>query len=63
MQTPDPSYVAHSILTAPAWARLGITMADPRMRERAAEELALAIVERLDQPPAIYDASQIPLPL
>ncbi len=63
MTTPNPSYIAHSILTAPAWARLGITMPDERMRERAAEELALAIVARLEQPPTVYDASQIPLPL
>ncbi len=38
-------------------------MPDNRIRERAAEELALAIVERLEQPLAMYDASQMPLPL
>lgn len=46
MQTPSPFFIAHSILSAPAWARLGITMPDPGLRERAAAELALAIIER-----------------
>ena len=63
MQTPSPFFIAHSILSAPTWAQLGITMPDPRLRERAAAELALAIVERLEQPPVIHDAEQMPLPL
>ena len=42
---------------------MGITMPDERLRERAAEELPLAIVGRLDQSAAIYDANQIPLSL
>lgn len=43
--------IAQAILEAPGWARVGITMSDPRMREKAAEELALSIAERLDPQP------------
>ena len=59
---PDPAELIPAILTAPGWARLGIAVADERMRERAAHELALSIVEHLNPAPA--DASdQLPLAL
>lgn len=59
----SPFFIAASTLSAPARARVGITMPDPRLRERAAEELALAIVERLESPPADHDRCQMALPL
>lgn len=63
MQTPSPFFIAASILSAPAWVRLGIAVPDQRMRERAARELAGVIVDRLDEPPMIADADQMALPL
>lgn len=56
----EPTSIAQAILEAPGWARVGITMADPRMRERAAQELALSIVETLD-PQGKSDPRQLPL--
>jgi hypothetical protein len=63
MQTPSPSHVAQVILTAPAWARVGIAAPSEALRERAAQELALVIVERLDEPLPQQDTGQIALPL
>lgn len=39
--------IAQAILEAPGWARIGITMPDPSMREKAAIELALTIADQL----------------
>ena len=52
---PSPAVMASAILAAPGWARVGITVADERMRERAAQELARSIVEQLS--PAPVDAA------
>ncbi|MCW3797130.1 hypothetical protein OMW55_04825 [Sphingomonas sp. BN140010] len=49
--------------SAPAWVRLGLTVPDPRLRERAADALAATIVERLDEPIRIEDRNQLVLPL
>lgn len=58
----DPARLSAVILHAPGWARVGITMLDERLRERAASALACAIVEELD-PPDLPDGRQIALPL
>ena len=50
------------ILNSPAWARVGLTMPDERMRERAADALAASIIEKLN-PPQEPDRNQLPLPL
>lgn len=63
MITTSPAHLAQTILTAPAWARVGITAPNERLREQAAEELALAIVARLERPERVYDARQMALPL
>ena len=47
--TANPSTIAAAIADAPAWALIGLTMPDPQMRERGAEELARWIVERVDE--------------
>lgn len=39
--------IAKAILDAPGWARVGITMPDSNMREKAAAELALTIADHL----------------
>jgi hypothetical protein len=50
------------LLAAPGWARVGLTMPDERMRERAADALAATIIAKLDgsSPP---DVNQLNLPL
>jgi hypothetical protein len=53
--------LAASILSAPGWARVGINMPDPAMRERAASELARSIVEQFTSLP--HDAGQLTLGL
>lgn len=50
------------LLAAPGWARVGLTMPDERMRERAADMLAATIIERLEGK-AAPDPDQFRLPL
>lgn len=61
MERLDPQLLSEAILSAPAWARVGITMRDERMRLKAADELAQSIVERLSDYPAIPDSDQLKL--
>jgi hypothetical protein len=49
--------------SAPTWARLGLTVRDARLRERAADALAATIIERLDEPTKVEDRNQLVLPL
>lgn len=44
MERFDETEVTAAILSAPGWARVGITMPDREMRERAASELARVIM-------------------
>ncbi len=48
----DAREVADAILSAPGWARIGITVPNEHLREKAALEVALAVVEHFDPPPA-----------
>lgn len=50
------------LLAAPGWARVGLTMPDERMRERAADTLAATIIEKLEGSPP-PDVNQLSLPL
>lgn len=50
------------LLAAPGWARVGLTMPDVRMRERAADTLAATIIEKLEGP-VLPDVNQLRLPL
>lgn len=61
MERLDPQQLSEAILNAPAWARVGITMRDGRMREKAANELAQAIVDRLMDYPGISHPDQLRL--
>ncbi|MFX4087072.1 DUF6771 family protein [Sphingobium yanoikuyae] len=61
MERLDPQQLSEAILHAPAWARVGITMPDEEMREKAAAELANSILERLSDYPAIPDPNQLSL--
>jgi hypothetical protein len=56
-----PADIVPVILAAPAWARVGITVRDPRLRARAAEALARTIFEELDDDTPARDASQLSL--
>jgi len=57
-----PADMIPVILAAPAWARIGLTVRDPRLRERAAETLARTILEELGDAPT-HDANQLSLAL
>ena len=48
---------------APTWVRLGLTVPDARLRERAADALAAKIIERMNEPIRIEDRNQLALPL
>lgn len=63
MERIDPEEISEIILMAPAWARIGITMPDENLRIRAANELAITIVEQLAGYPEIKDRNQLSLPL
>lgn len=54
--------ISAAILSSPGWCRVGITAPSEQLREKAALELALSIVEHLN--PAPSDAAdQLPLAL
>lgn len=57
-----PADMVPVILASPAWARIGLTVRDPRLRERAAETLARTIFEELGDGP-VWDANQLSLGL
>lgn len=61
MERLDPKQLSEALLAAPSWAKVGLTMPDRNMREKAAAELANTIVERLDDFPGIPDPDQLPL--
>lgn len=63
MERIDTSAVAHAILDAPGWARVGITAPSSFLREDAALELARLIADAVDAPPSVPPAEQSTLPL
>jgi len=56
------SDLARILLNAPAWARVGLTVRDERLRERAADTLAAIVVEKLT-PSEEADPRQLCLPI
>jgi hypothetical protein len=58
---PEAAEISAAILSAPGWARVAITMPDPRMRERGADELARAIATSLSSDPREDHRDQLPL--
>ena len=56
----DPHALSAILIEAPAWAQVGLTMPDRRLRERAADCLAATIIERLAEP-AQPDPDQLAL--
>ncbi len=59
----DRDQISVILQTAPAWARVGLTVRDAALRERAADTLAAAILKRLDEPAPCVDRDQLALPL
>lgn len=60
MERIEREQLSEIILAAPAWARIGLTVRDERLRERAADTLAAAIIERLERDPV--NVNQLALP-
>jgi Trm5-related predicted tRNA methylase len=58
----DPDRVAHALLNAPGWARVGLTAPTEIIREAAAQELALTIA-RIDGEATTADPNQLVLAL
>lgn len=63
MSQPDPSIIAHALLTSSGFARVALTAPSERLREAAAAELARGIVCALEGFPVGSDARQMALPL
>jgi 2C-methyl-D-erythritol 2,4-cyclodiphosphate synthase len=63
MSSLDSHALSEAILAAPAWALIGVTMPDERMRLRAADELARAIMEQLEQEGVAEGLEQLVLPI
>ncbi|MFD1786526.1 DUF6771 family protein [Sphingomonas floccifaciens] len=63
MQALAPDPLASAVLNAPAWQRLGITVPDRRLREKAARALAVSIINQLDRDQPPYDPRQLSLSL
>ncbi|MBN8847440.1 DUF6771 family protein [Sphingomonas sp.] len=51
-----------TLLAAPGWARVGLTMPDLRLHEHAADTLATTIIEKL-RGGGVPDINQLRLPL
>lgn len=62
MDRPSAVAIASMLLTAPAWARVGLTVRDERLRVWAAHCLASTIVTALDEAP-LADERQMTLTL
>lgn len=63
MQIESPSTIAQVLLSAPGWARVALSAPTERLREKAAQELALSILETLDPQRPDHDPRQLPLSL
>ncbi|MCW0198852.1 DUF6771 family protein [Sphingopyxis sp.] len=48
MEQINPSRIVETILTAPGWARVGITAPKPHLRTDAAHELARIIIDAIE---------------
>jgi hypothetical protein len=59
----DPERLADILQASPILARLGLTARDAALRAKAAEKIALIIVDRLEEPePPAADERQMALP-
>jgi hypothetical protein len=60
---PDSTALGAIILDAPAWALIGLAMRDLRLRQRAAQEIAETVLDRLDRPVPVEHPDQLLLEL
>ncbi|GGO89930.1 hypothetical protein GCM10011329_01050 [Stakelama pacifica] len=63
MERIDLNHLSEAILTAPGWARVGLTVADEHMRKEAALELAQSVAKSLTEEPRFQDRNQLNLPI
>ena len=63
MERIDPTLIAQAILTAPGWARVGISAPTSYLREDAAAELARTILDHMVREPEPTCENQIGLAL
>lgn len=65
MRIDDPQalqHIAHALLAAPGWARVGITAPKEYLREEAARELARVVLQGTEvAPEACTDQLRFPL--
>lgn len=60
---PDSAALSAIILDAPAWALIGLAVRDLRLRQRAAQEIAETVLDRLDKPAPVEHPDQLLLRL
>lgn len=63
MERIDSVLIARTILTAPGWARAGLTAPKEALRHEAASELARAIVDQMSSAQDEPDPNQLGLAL
>ena len=63
MERVDPAKVAEALLASAGWARLSLTAPSQWLREQAAKELALTIVDHLTGEDLAVDVNQLALPI
>jgi hypothetical protein len=63
MERLSPDAVSAAILAAPAFAHLGLSVRDARLRARAVDALSVAIVEGLERRREPEVEGQLALPL
>lgn len=61
MERIAPAQIAEALLSAPGWARLGLTERSEHIRRQAALELALAVIEEMDGETGAADPNQLVL--
>ena len=60
--TIDPEAIQDALVTAPAWAKIGLTVPQQRLREDAAREVATHLYRTI-YAPVSADRDQLALPL
>jgi hypothetical protein len=61
MERIDPDQIAEALLSAPGWARLGLTERSEHIRRQSARELALAVIEEMGGDTGAADPNQLAL--
>lgn len=59
MLNESPQTIVQALLSAPGWARVGLTHPREEMRKKATQELALSILETLNPQRSCNDPRQL----